>query len=121
MAAPAVNPQGWAILQITITQPPNTMVLEVNTYQHDLRNLQLALHNTAQFLGLAQNVNLPVMPVTALNVNAQQNVIDMQIQTLDMYCVALLNTQSLILFSMNQPAPAVIAWPTVVLAKKLIH
>jgi hypothetical protein len=71
----------------------------------------------AQFLGLAQNVNLPTMPVTALNVNALQNVIDMQIQTLDMYCAVLLNAQNLILFSTNQPAPTVAAQPTVKINK----
>jgi hypothetical protein len=71
----------------------------------------------AQFLGLAQNVNLPTMPITTLNVNALQNMIDMQIQTLDMYCAALLNAQNLILFSTNQPAPAATARPTVKINK----
>jgi hypothetical protein len=57
------------------------------------------------------------MPVTTLNVNATQNAIDMQIQTLGMYCAVLLNAQNLILFSMNQPAPAAAAQPTVKINK----
>jgi hypothetical protein len=112
-----MNPQGWAIPQVHIAQPPNTTALEANTYRTELGNLRLALLNTAQFLGLAQNVNLPTMPVTALNVNALQNTMDMQIQTLDMYCAMLLNAQNLILFLMNQPAPAAAAWPTVKINK----
>jgi hypothetical protein len=112
-----MNPQGWAIPQVQIAQPPDATALEANTYRRELGNLRLALLNTAQFLGLAQNVNLPAIPVTALNVNATQNTIDMQIQTLNMYCAALLNTQNLILFSMNQPAPAAAAQPTVKINK----
>jgi hypothetical protein len=55
--------------------------------------------------------------VTALNVNATQNAIDMQIQTLDMYCTVLLNAQNLILFLTNQPAPVATAQPTVKINK----
>jgi len=98
----ALNPQAWAVPQIAVTNPPNATIQEANQYQQELANLHLSLTNVAAFIGIQNIVHLPVMLVLILGPNSVQVVIDMQIQTLDLYCAALVNTQGMIVQMMNQ-------------------
>jgi len=98
----ALNPQVWAVPQITIVNPPNATIQEVNQYQQELVNLCIGLMNVAAFIGIQNIVHLPAMPVLVLGPNSVQVVIDTQIQTLDLYCVALVNAQGMIVQIMNQ-------------------
>jgi len=98
----ALNPQAWAVLQIVIANPPNATVQETNQYQQELVNLRLGLMNVAAFVGIQNVVHLPVMPIPALGANSAQAIIDTQIQTLNLYCSALVNAQGMIVQIMNQ-------------------
>jgi len=98
----ALNPQVWAVPQIAIANPPNATVQEANQYQQELVNLRLGLTNVAAFIGIQNIVHLPAMPVPILGPNSVQAVIDTQIQTLDLYCAALVNAQGMIVQIMNQ-------------------
>jgi len=97
-----LNPQAWAVPQIAIANPPNATVQETNQYQQELVNLRLGLTNVAAFVGIQNVVHLPAMPIPALGANSAQAIIDTQIQTLNLYCSALVNAQGMIVQIMNQ-------------------
>ena len=99
-----LNPQAWAIPQIVIATPPTATVQEVNWYWQELINLCTGLTNVVVFIGFQHHVNLPDMLASALGSNASQSAIDNQTQTLNLYCVLLVNAQGLIVHLLNQNA-----------------
>ncbi len=97
-----LNPQAWAIPQITIATPPTAMVQEVNWYQQELINLCTGLANISAFVSFQNHVTLPDIPAPALGADAPQPTIDGQVQTLNLYCTLLVNAQGLIVHLLNQ-------------------
>jgi len=97
-----LNPQAWAIPQLIITTPPDTMEQDTNHFHQELVNLHLALENVAAFVGIQNYVTLPNVPVGTLGAHTAQVAINTQIQTLGLYCVALINAQGIIVQLMSQ-------------------